>query len=51
MRSEPFALAAVGEHWKIPHTDQWIRTFCTITTAANELVGAFTGRKPHTVRK
>jgi putative SOS response-associated peptidase YedK len=36
---EPFALAAIWENWKVPHTEEWMRTFCIITTTANELVG------------
>jgi putative SOS response-associated peptidase YedK len=43
---EPFALAAIGENWKIPHTEEWMRTFCIITTAANELVGQIHDRMP-----
>ena len=43
---EPFALAAILENWKIPHTEEWIRTFCIITTAANELVGEIHDRMP-----
>ena len=35
---DPIALAAIWENWKIPHTEEWMRTFCIITTAANELV-------------
>jgi putative SOS response-associated peptidase YedK len=35
---EPFALAAIWENWKVPSTEEWMRTFCVITTNANELV-------------
>jgi putative SOS response-associated peptidase YedK len=43
---EPFALAALWENWKIPHTDEWMRTFCIITTTANEIVGQIHERMP-----
>jgi putative SOS response-associated peptidase YedK len=43
---EPFALAAVWEAWRVPGTDEWLRTFCIITTTANELVGAIHDRMP-----
>jgi len=43
---EPFALAAIWENWKVPHTEEWMRTFCIITTAANELVGRIHDRMP-----
>ena len=31
--------------WKRPHTDEWVRTFCIITTA-NDLVGQIHDRMP-----
>jgi putative SOS response-associated peptidase YedK len=34
------------ENWKVPHIDEWMRTFCVITTTANELVGAIHDRMP-----
>ena len=43
---EAFALAAIWENWKIPHTEEWMRTFCITTTAANELVGQIHDRMP-----
>ena len=43
---EPFALAAIWENWRVPHTDEWMRTFCIITTTANELVGQIHDRMP-----
>ena len=43
---EPFALAAIWENWKVPHTEEWMRTFCIITTTANELVGEIHDRMP-----
>ena len=43
---EPFALAAIWENWKIPHSEEWMRTFCIITTAANELVSKIHDRMP-----
>ncbi len=41
-----FAPAAIWENWKIPHTDEWMRTFCNITTTANDLVGDIHHRMP-----
>jgi putative SOS response-associated peptidase YedK len=35
---EPFALAAISEGWRHPETGEVLRTFCVITTAANELL-------------
>ena len=43
---EPFALAAIWENWQRPTTGEWARTFCVITTAANELVSAIHDRMP-----
>ena len=43
---EPFALAAIWENWKVSHTDEGMRAFCIITTAANELVGQIHDRMP-----
>jgi hypothetical protein len=34
----PFALAGIWENWQHPETQEWVRTFCIITTTANELV-------------
>lgn len=42
----PFALAAIWENWQRPGTDEWVRTFCVVTTAANELVADIHDRMP-----
>lgn len=43
---EPFALAAIWENWRIPGTEEWMRTFAVITTTANELVSDIHDRMP-----
>ena len=43
---EPFALAAIWENWRVPGTEEWLRTFCIITTDANELVAEIHDRMP-----
>jgi putative SOS response-associated peptidase YedK len=43
---EPFALAAIWENWQNPDTQEWIRTFAVITTAANELIRDIHDRMP-----
>jgi putative SOS response-associated peptidase YedK len=43
---EPFALAAVWEGWRHPETEEVARTFCIITTSANELVADIHNRMP-----
>ena len=43
---EPFALAAIWENWKVPGTEEWMRTFAIITTTANELVADIHDRMP-----
>jgi putative SOS response-associated peptidase YedK len=42
----PFALAGIWENWQHPETKEWVRTFCIITTTANELVGQIHDRMP-----
>jgi putative SOS response-associated peptidase YedK len=42
----PFALAGIWENWKHPQTEEWLRTFCVITTTANELVAQIHYRMP-----
>ena len=42
----PFALAGIWENWQHPETKKWVRTFCIITTTANELVGQIHDRMP-----
>jgi putative SOS response-associated peptidase YedK len=46
----PFGLAGLWENWKDPGSGEWLRTFCIITTAANELVGRIHDRMPAIVR-
>ena len=43
---EPFALAGIWESWRHPETDDIVRTFCVITTAANEMIADFHDRMP-----
>jgi putative SOS response-associated peptidase YedK len=43
---EPFALAGIWENWRRPGSEDWIRTFAVITTAANELVSDIHPRMP-----
>jgi len=43
---EPFALAALWESWRHPVTGEIVRTFCVITTTANELVAQIHDRMP-----
>jgi putative SOS response-associated peptidase YedK len=42
----PFGLAGIWENWQHPETKEWVRTFCILTTAANELVGQIHDRMP-----
>ena len=44
--AQPFAPAAIWENWRRPGTDDWVRTFCVITTTANELVADIHDRMP-----
>src|SRR4051794_41103508 len=46
----PFGLAGLWENWKEPSSGEWLRTFCIITTAANELVGRIHDRMPAILR-
>jgi putative SOS response-associated peptidase YedK len=47
MRSgEPFALAGIWESWRDPETGAVVRTFCIITTTANEMIDAIHDRMP-----
>jgi len=43
---EPFALAAIWEYWRVPGTEERLRTFCIITTEANKLVSDIHDRMP-----
>ena len=43
---EPFALAAIWENWRLPGAEEWLRTFCVLTTNANELVSDIHDRMP-----
>jgi putative SOS response-associated peptidase YedK len=44
-------IAGIWDAWRVPGTDNWIRTFATITTAANELVGEIHDRMPGILTK
>ena len=46
----PFGLAGLWENWKDPATGEWVRTFCIITTAANDLVSRIHDRMPAILR-
>jgi putative SOS response-associated peptidase YedK len=43
---EPFAVAAIWERWQRPGSNEWLRTFCIITCAANELISSIHDRMP-----
>jgi putative SOS response-associated peptidase YedK len=43
---EPFALAAIWENWRAPDSEEWVRTFCILTTNANDLVSDIHDRMP-----
>ena len=43
---EPFALAGIWESWRHPETAEAVRTFCIVTTAANEMIDAIHDRMP-----
>src|SRR6185369_4637517 len=43
---EPFALAAIWESWRRPESEEIVRTFCVITTAANTLLADIHDRMP-----
>jgi putative SOS response-associated peptidase YedK len=43
---EPFALAGIWEGWRHPETEEVMRTFCIITTDANELIAQIHHRMP-----
>jgi putative SOS response-associated peptidase YedK len=46
----PFGLAGLWENWKDPATGEWVRTFCIMTTAANDLVIRIHDRMPAVLR-
>lgn len=46
----PFGLAGLWENWKAPATGEWVRTFCVLTTNANELVASIHDRMPVILR-
>jgi putative SOS response-associated peptidase YedK len=48
---EPLAIAAIWENWKNPDTDEWERTFATITVPANAAVGPVHDRMPLVLEK
>lgn len=43
---EPFALGGIWEGWRHPETGEIVRTFCVITTAANEMLADIHDRMP-----
>jgi putative SOS response-associated peptidase YedK len=43
---KPFALGGIWENWRSQQTGQWIRTFCILTTPANNLVSPIHDRMP-----
>ena len=43
---KPFGLGGIWENWKIPGTDDWLRTFAIITTPANVTVSPIHDRMP-----
>ena len=46
----PFGLAGLWENWRDPATGEWVRTFCIVTTRANELIRPIHGRMPAILR-
>lgn len=42
----PFALAGIWESWRHPESGEIVRTFCIVTTAANELIAGIHDRMP-----
>src|SRR4051812_10025955 len=46
----PFGLAGLWENWKDPSTGEGVRTFCLLTTPANELVAEIHDRMPAILR-
>ena len=47
----PFALAGIWENWQKPGSNEWVRTFAVITTAANEFVQDIHDRMPVIIPK
>lgn len=44
--ARPFALAGIWENWKRPDTEEWVRSFCVITTEANAVLADVHDRMP-----
>src|ERR671922_108428 len=42
----PFALAGLWENWRRPGSEEWMRTFAVVTTAANTLMSVIHDRMP-----
>ncbi|MDX2202345.1 MAG: SOS response-associated peptidase [Hyphomicrobiaceae bacterium] len=42
----PFALAGIWENWKRPGSEEWMRSFCVITTEANAVLADVHDRMP-----
>jgi hypothetical protein len=45
-RGEPFGIARIWEGWRHPESGELLRTFCIITTSANELLDDIHDRMP-----
>jgi putative SOS response-associated peptidase YedK len=45
-----FGVAGIWENWRNPETQQWERTFATITVEANELIAPIHDRMPAILR-
>jgi putative SOS response-associated peptidase YedK len=43
---EPFGIAGIWEGWRHPESGELLRTFCIITTSANELLANIHDRMP-----
>jgi putative SOS response-associated peptidase YedK len=43
---EPFAIAGIWESWRHPESGEIVRTFCVITTDANQLLAGIHDRMP-----
>ncbi len=46
----PFGIAGLWENWRDPASSEWVRTFCILTTPANELVARIHDRMPAILR-
>ena len=46
-----FAVAGIWENWRDPATDEWERTFATVTVEANVLIATYNDRMPAILRR